>query len=118
MYSFANNKINLTLCGMMGSGKSIVGKLLARKINFNFIDTDKFIKKKIGKSINKIFSENGEEYFRELEEKTIIDILQKKKYVISLGGGAILNKRIRNVIKNNSYNIYLKVSIDILTKRQ
>ena len=46
MYSFANNKINLTLCGMMGSGKSIVGKLLARKINFNFIDTDKFIEKK------------------------------------------------------------------------
>ena len=43
--------------------------------------------------------------------------MQKKKYVISLGGGAILNKRIRNVIKNNSYNIYLKVSIDILTKR-
>lgn len=117
MYSFANNKINLTLCGMMGSGKSIVGKLLARKINFNFIDTDKFIEKKIGKSINKIFSEDGEGYFRELEEKTIINILKKKKYVISLGGGAILNKRIRNVIKNNSYNIYLKVSIDILTKR-
>ena len=54
MYSFTNNKINLTLCGMMGSGKSLVGKLLAKKIDFEFIDTDQIIEKKTGKSIKSL----------------------------------------------------------------
>ena len=112
-----NSKINLTLCGMMGSGKSTVGKILAKKIDFNFIDTDNLIEEKIGKSINKIFLDDGEEYFREIEEKIIIDILNKKNCVISLGGGSILNNNIRNTIKNSSFNIYLHVEIDTLTKR-
>ena len=59
-----SNKINISICGMMGSGKSSVGKLLAKKINYNFIDTDLLIEKEENKSINQIFAENGEEYFR------------------------------------------------------
>ena len=112
-----NNKINITLCGMMGSGKSAIGKILANKLNYNFIDVDKMIEIDAGKTIKKIFEEDGEQYFRDLEEKKTINILELKETIVSLGGGAIINKNIRGSIKKNSYNIYLNVNIDILTKR-
>ena len=112
-----NNKINITLCGMMGSGKSAVGKILANKLNYNFIDVDKMIEIDAKKTIKKIFEEDGEMYFRDLEEKITIDTLENKETIVSLGGGAIINKKIRNSIKKNSYNIYLNVDINILTKR-
>ena len=112
-----NNKINITLCGMMGSGKSAIGKILANKLNYNFIDVDKIIENEAKKTIKKIFEEDGEVYFRDLEEKITIDTLENKETIVSLGGGAIINKQIRNSIKKNSYNIYLNVDINILTKR-
>ena len=115
---FSNyNKINITFCGMMGSGKSIIGKKFAKIIDFNFLDTDSFIEKKTGKSINQIFNESGEVFFRELEENYISKILNKKNYVFSLGGGVLNNLNLRNIIKKNSYNIYLEVEIKILAKR-
>ena len=112
-----NNKLNITLSGMMGSGKSAIGKILANKLDYNFIDIDKMIEIETKKTINKIFEEDGEVYFRDLEEKITINILDNKETIVSLGGGAIINKNIRNSIKKNSYNIYLKVDIDILSKR-
>ena len=112
-----NNKLNISLCGMMGSGKSAIGKILANKLNYNFIDVDKMIEIDAGKTIKKIFEEDGEQYFRDLEEKKTINILELKETIVSLGGGAIINKNIRGSIKKNSYNIYLNVNIDILTKR-
>ena len=112
-----NNKLNISLCGMMGSGKSAIGKKLANKLDYNFIDVDKMIEINAKKTIIKIFEEDGEEYFRDLEEKITINILKEKKTIISLGGGAIISKKIRNFIKKNSYNIYLNVNVDILTKR-
>ena len=112
-----NNKLNISLCGMMGSGKSAIGKILANKLDYNFIDVDKMIEVDAGKSIKKIFEEDGEQYFRDLEEKITINILELKETIVSLGGGAIINKNIRGSIKKNSYNIYLNVNIDILTKR-
>ena len=112
-----NNKLNISLCGMMGSGKSVIGKMLANKLDYNFIDADKMIEIDAGKTINKIFEEDGEEYFRDLEEKITINILEHKETIISLGGGAIINKKIRSSIKKNSYNIYLNVDVDILTMR-
>ena len=111
-----NNKHNISLCGMMGSGKSAIGKILANKLDYNFIDVDKMIEINARKTIKKIFEEDGEEYFRDLEEKLTINILENKKTIVSLGGGAIINKKIRNSIKKNSYNIYLNVDIDILVK--
>ena len=117
MFLSINNKLNITLCGMMGSGKSTIGKIMAKKIDYNFIDIDKLIEKKAKKSISNIFEEDGEKYFRNLEQKITIDMLKNKKTIFSLGGGAIINESIRNSIKKNSYNIYLKVSIDILKKR-
>jgi len=112
-----NNKLNISLCGMMGSGKSSIGKILANKLDYNFIDVDKMIESDAGKTIKKIFEEDGEQYFRDLEEKITINILELKETIVSLGGGAIINKNIRDSIKKNSYNIYLNVDIDILTKR-
>ena len=112
-----NNKLNISLCGMMGSGKSAIGKILANKLDYNFIDVDKMIEIEAKKSIKKIFEEDGEEYFRDLEEKITINILKYKETIVSLGGGAIINKKIRNCLKKNSYNIYLNVDVDILVKR-
>jgi shikimate kinase len=112
-----NNKLNISLCGMMGSGKSIIGKILANKLDYNFFDVDKMIEIEAKKTIKKIFEEDGEEYFRDLEEKLTIKILEHKENIVSLGGGAIINKKIRNSIKKNSYNIYLNVDVDILTQR-
>ena len=112
-----NNKLNISLCGMMGSGKTAIGKILANKLDYNFIDVDKMIEIEAKKTINKIFEENGEEYFRELEEKITINILNNKETIISLGGGAIINDKIRESIKQKSFNIYLKVNVDILVKR-
>ena len=117
MISMKNNKLNITFCGMMGSGKSIIGNKFAQIINFNFIDTDDLIEKKTNKTINQIFEQYGENYFRNLEEKFITKILDKKNYVFSLGGGVMNNPKLRKIIKKNSYNIYLKVSNNILAKR-
>ena len=111
------NKINITFCGMMGSGKSIIGREFAKLIDFNFLDTDALIEKNTGKTINKIFEDSGEKYFRELEVKFISEILFKKNYVISLGGGVMNNKKLRKIIKNNSLNIYLYVEHKELAKR-
>tara|TARA_B100001769_G_C21649112_1_gene361594 strand:+ start:39 stop:566 length:528 start_codon:yes stop_codon:yes gene_type:complete len=111
------NKLNITFCGMMGSGKSIIGNKFAKIIGFKFLDTDSFIEKKTGKTINQIFSESGEVFFRELEEIYITKILEKKNYVFSLGGGVMNNLNLRKIIKRNSYNIYLEVDINILSKR-
>ena len=102
---------------MMGSGKSTVGKILAKKLNYNFIDVDKIIEIEAKKTIKKIFEEDGEEYFRDLEEKITIKTLKNRETIVSLGGGAIINKNIRNFVEKNSYNIYLKVDVEILTKR-
>ena len=71
----------------------------------------------IRKSINQIFGDLGESHFRKLEEEIISKILNKKNCVFSLGGGVMLNKKLRNIISKNSYNIYLKVDINVLEKR-
>ena len=102
---------------MMGSGKSTIGKKLAKIIDFNFIDTDLLIEQKAGKSIRSIFKDEGELTFRRLEGEIVSNILNKKKCVISLGGGALINKNIRQVIKKNSLNIFLDVNRKNLIKR-
>ncbi len=111
------NKLNITFCGMMGSGKSIIGSKFAKIIKFNFIDTDALIEEQTGKSIDQIFDNFGEAYFRELEERYISKILFKKNYVISLGGGVMNNVNLRKILKQNSFNIYLCVSNSELVKR-
>tara|TARA_Y100000389_G_scaffold204621_1_gene258409 strand:- start:1192 stop:1707 length:516 start_codon:yes stop_codon:yes gene_type:complete len=108
---------NLVLTGMMGVGKTTIGKKLARKLKYNFIDVDKLIEIKEGCSINFIFKNKSEDYFRKIESQITLQELKKKGSVISLGGGAFLNKSIRVNVKKTSVSFWLDVNIDILTKR-
>ena len=108
---------NLTLTGMMGVGKSTVGKNLAKKLNYDFIDIDKLIEIKEGTSINLIFKNKGENYFRKLECEVTLQVLKKNNTVISLGGGAFLNKSIRENVKKKSISFWLDVDADELIER-
>ena len=110
-------KKNICIMGLMGSGKSIIGKDLSKYLNLKFYDTDKEIELKTKKSINEIFEEDGESYFREIEEKICIELLNQNNCVISLGGGSIINKKIRKAINQNSYSIYLQVKLNNLVNR-
>ena len=110
-------KKNICFMGLMGSGKSIIGKDLSKLLKLKFYDIDKEIELSTQKSINAIFKENGESYFRDIEEKMCIKLLSYNNCVISLGGGSIINKKIRNAIKENSYSIYLQVNLENLLIR-
>ena len=118
MLNFKINGIkNICLIGLMGSGKSIIGKKLSKIYKINYFDTDIEIEKLEGKSIDTIFKNHGENYFRNIEEKICLEILKNENCVISLGGGSVANSKIRKMIDKNSYSIYLKVDIDTLEKR-
>ena len=108
---------NLTLTGMMGVGKSTIGKNLAKKLNYNFIDVDKIIEAKEGLSINSIFKKKSESYFRKIENEITLFELKKNNSVISLGGGAFLNDSIRRNAKKSSVSFWLDVPVDELIKR-
>ena len=100
-------KKNLVLIGMMGSGKSTIGRILSKKIKLNFFDIDKLIEQKTDLSISEIFKRKGEDFFREIEEKTTVKYLKSSNNIIALGGGAFLNNNIRAALKTNSISIWL-----------
>ncbi len=108
---------NLALTGMMGVGKTTIGKRLAKKLNYDFIDVDKIIEKTEGQSISSIFKNKGENYFRKIEKELTIIELKKNKSVISLGGGAFLDNSIRQCAKKNSVSFWLDVPFSTLFKR-
>ena len=108
---------NLVLTGMMGVGKSTIGKSLADRLSFSFVDIDKLIETKEGSSINLIFRNKSENYFRRLENIVSLEELKKSDSVISLGGGAFLNNAIRRAVKYSSVSFWLDVDINELTKR-
>ena len=110
-------KRNLVLVGMMGSGKSTIGKIIARNLQYDFIDIDNIIEKIEDKTISEIFKKKGEKYFRELEEKVVLYELNSKLRVISLGGGSFINKNIRKIIKKDHFSIWLKWNNDTLIER-
>ena len=110
-------KKNLVLTGMMGVGKSTVGKNLAQKLSYNFVDIDRTIETREGSTINLIFKNKSESYFRKLENEISLEKLKKKNTVISLGGGAFLNKSIRREVKNTSVSFWLDVDVSELIKR-
>jgi shikimate kinase len=108
--------MNYYLIGMMGSGKSTVGKLLAKKLETPFLDLDHYIEVKNNKSINDIFKEKGENYFRQLETNALSEI-KGSKIVVACGGGIILNHENRKKISSNGKVVFLKASISSLIKR-
>ena len=102
---------------MMGVFKSRIGKSLAQKLSYNFIDIDKLIEAKEGCSINAIFKTKNESYFRKIEQSLSLKQLKKERSVISLGGGAFMNKSIRSAVKDSSISFWLDVEINELIKR-
>ena len=112
-----NSKENLVFLGMMGSGKSSIGSLVSKKLNINFIDIDNEIEKRIGLKIPKIFEKRGEKYFRQIEEIETLKSLKNKKTVISLGGGAFLNNKIKKEILDNHISFWLNWDVKTLVNR-
>ena len=92
---------------MMGVGKSTIGKLLSEEIKVEFEDIDVKIESMLSMSINDIFKNKGEKFFREVEEKETIKLLKRKKNILALGGGAFLNKNIRENVKIFAVSVWL-----------
>ena len=110
-------KENLVFLGMMGSGKSSIGLQIAKKLKLTFVDIDKEIEKELGISIKKIFETKGENFFRKFEEKITLKKLKLDSVVISLGGGAFINKSIRKEVLKSSVSFWLNWNTTILLKR-
>ena len=111
------SKKNLVLIGMMSSGKSTIGELLAKKLNFKFFDIDKIIENETKMKIAEIFKKKGENFFRNLEEKTTIKLLNFSDVVISLGGGGFVNEIIRKETNTKSKTFWLDWNLDTLISR-
>lgn len=112
-----NNFTNIILIGFMGSGKTTVGKTLAEKLNWKFLDTDTYIEEKTVKKISQIFKEDGEKKFRAEEKKVVKKILKLKNYVISTGGGMPANEENLQNLKKSGLVIWLKASAEDIYKR-
>jgi shikimate kinase len=111
--------MNIVLIGYMGSGKSLVGSHLAKKIDYKFIDLDQYIEKNEGSSISKIFEDSGDIYFRKIETKYLIKCLSENNNIIlSLGGGTpCYNNNISLINSKNNISVYLKNTNIELAKR-
>ena len=110
-------KKNLVLTGMMGVGKSSIGKDLSSKLKMEFKDMDFIIEKKLSMSISEIFEKKGEKFFRDIEEKETINYLNKKKVVMALGGGAFLNDKIRDETKKKGISFWLDLDSKAIFQR-
>ena len=112
-----NSNKNLVFLGMMGSGKSSIGAIVSKKLNIPFIDIDNLIEEHAGMTVSEIFEVNGEDYFRNLEEKITIKYLKRKNVVVSLGGGGFVNDKIRRVVLANHFSFWLNWDDLVLIKR-
>ena len=108
---------NLVLLGMMGVGKTTLGKIVAKKVGLKFIDTDTNIEKNCLMRISEIFKRKGEEFFRLEEEKEVLKSLKESNSVIALGGGAFINKTVRDNILKSAVSIWLDADLKSLNKR-
>ena len=110
-------KKNIVLIGMMAAGKTTIGFKLAKKLKYEFIDIDTEIEKSENQKIADIFQIRGEEYFRKVEERVSLNLLENTRGVISIGGGAFLNEKIRKKIKKNSCSFWLDWKIRTILNR-
>ena len=110
-------KKNLVLIGMMGSGKTTIGKEISKKSSLKFKDTDLLIENHEKMKIRDIFEQKGEVFFRSIEEKIVLKTLKSSNQVIALGGGSFLNKKIRSDVFNNSISFWLNWKNEIILNR-
>lgn len=110
-------KRSISLIGFMGTGKTTIGHALAISLNREFLDTDSLIEERVGKPITRIFSEDGEAAFRELEAEVVKAVYRNRPTVISLGGGALLNPSSSALVKDNSVVVLLSCSVETIISR-
>jgi shikimate kinase len=108
---------NIALVGFMATGKSAVGRNLARKLHRRFVDLDALIEKAEGRKVREIFAEKGESYFRRLEKQTLEQILSQQGQIIATGGGIILDEDNLTLLRQKSLLIGLTASTDVLVGR-
>ncbi len=108
---------SIVLIGLMGAGKTAVGRRLASRLDLPFLDADNEIEKAAGESIKEIFAEHGEAYFRKGEQKVIARLLESGPQVLATGGGAYMNPETRDAIKALGVSIWLKANLRVLMKR-
>jgi shikimate kinase len=103
--------VTVVLVGFMGAGKTTVGRILAERLGLPFVDSDVLIEQRQGGRIKDIFEDEGEEFFREVEHRTVTGLLQGRDAVVALGGGALGDKRTREALRKARV-VYLRVSYD------
>jgi shikimate kinase len=108
---------NIFFVGLMGAGKTTIGKLLAKKLKKTFYDTDHEIEKKLGVKVSVIFELEGEEGFRKRETQMIDELTNKKDIILATGGGAVLSEKNRRLLKERGKVIYLNAKPQHLAKR-
>tara|TARA_Y100001954_G_scaffold33440_1_gene31777 strand:+ start:174 stop:803 length:630 start_codon:yes stop_codon:yes gene_type:complete len=110
-------KKTIVLVGIMGAGKTTVGKILADRIGIQFVDADQEIERAAGCTITDIFEKYGEAEFRKGEERVISRILSGQPCVLATGGGAFMSQATRLLIKKTATSVWLRVSFEVLAKR-
>jgi len=110
-------KTNIFLIGLMGTGKTTIGRQLSRKLKMDFYDSDRVIEERTGADIPLIFEKEGESGFRKRESAIIDELTQKKNIILATGGGAVLNPENRNHLINRGTVFYLKSSLKTLIQR-
>ena len=108
---------NIILCGFMGCGKTTIGKLVAKKINMDFVDLDIYIEQKQDMTVSDIFAKYGEAYFRQLERQATVELSQMNNKVIAAGGGTLIFKENVDVFKNSGVIILIDASLKVISQR-
>jgi len=108
---------NIVLIGFMGSGKSTIGRLLAQKLNYDFVDTDALVEAKTKQQIKDIFEKRGEPAFRQIEAQVVAEVAKAEGKVIACGGGVILNSKNIQALQKNGLIVYLKAEPEVLYGR-
>ncbi len=107
----------VVLIGLMGAGKTTVGRRLARRLNLPFVDADAEIESAAGRTVAEIFAEDGEAFFRSGEERVIARLLASGPHVLATGGGAWMSEKTRDLVARTAISVWLRADLDVLMER-